>query len=79
MASPQPSSLYAHAFLPALCYAVRSTEPANILLKPILFKAVDQRSQLLQQHAELQMEIEERTAMQRYIAESLLTNDDNQE
>ena len=66
-------------FLPALCYAVRSTEPANILLKPILFKAVDQRSQLLQQHAELQMEIEERTAMQRYIAESLLTNDDNQE
>ena len=74
--APSQTNYMPMHYLPALCYAVRSTEPANILLKPILFKAVDQRSQLLQQHAELQMEIEERTAMQRYITESLLNNDD---
>lgn len=73
LAPSQPHFMPMH-YLPALCYAVRSTEPANVLLKPILYKAVDQRAQLLQQHAELQMEIEERTAMQRYIAESLLTD-----
>lgn len=73
LAPSQPHHMPMH-YLPALCYAVRSTEPANVLLKPILFKAVDQRSQLLQQHAELQMEIEQRTAMQRSITESLLTS-----
>jgi hypothetical protein len=43
-------------FLPALLWAVSSVEPANALLKPLLYKAVDQRGQLFQQYAELSLD-----------------------
>ncbi|WP_105198981.1 hypothetical protein [Pseudoalteromonas sp. T1lg10] len=74
LAPSQPSHMPMH-YLPALCYAVQSMEPANVLLNPLLHRAVDQRAQMLQQHAELQLEIEERANMQRYIADTLLNGD----
>lgn len=43
-------------FLPAFCWAVRSIEPVNELLKPLAFKAVDYRGQLLQQFAETSLD-----------------------
>ena len=58
--------------LPALLWAIKSIEPLNVLLEPLLFKAIDQRSQLLQKHAELQMEIEKHTQQQREIQNTLL-------
>lgn len=42
--------------LPAFCWAVRSIDPANQLLKPIAYKAVDYRGQLLQQFAETSLD-----------------------
>ena len=59
-------------YLPALCWALKSEEPANVLLKPLLFSAVDQRAKMLQQHGQLQLEIEERNRLQTEITETLM-------
>ncbi|WP_063705212.1 hypothetical protein [Pseudoalteromonas gelatinilytica] len=64
--------------LPALLWAIKSIEPLNVLLEPLLFKAVDQRSQLLEKHAELQMEIEKFSEQQREIQKTLLPSSSNQ-
>lgn len=42
--------------LPALLWAVRSVEPANVLLAPLMHRVVDQRGQMLQQFAELSLD-----------------------
>ncbi|SFD54630.1 hypothetical protein [Pseudoalteromonas denitrificans] len=60
--------------IPALLWAVKSIEPINVLLQPLMFKAVDQRAQMLQQHAELEMEIEKHKELQQEIKNTLLTN-----
>lgn len=54
-APSQPQSMPIH-YLAALCWALKSMEPANILLEPLLHIAVDQRAQLLQRHAELELQ-----------------------
>ncbi|MEC8325889.1 MAG: hypothetical protein VX100_07315 [Pseudomonadota bacterium] len=59
-------------YLPALCWALESVEFVNELLAPIMFKATDHRAQMLQNHAELQMEIEQKKAAQEEILSALL-------
>ena len=70
-APSQPQHMPIH-YLPALCWALKSEEPANVLLKPLLFSAVDQRAKMLQQHGQLQLEIEERNRMQSEITQTLM-------
>lgn len=59
-------------FLPALCWAVSSIEPANALLKPIMFTAIDERGQLLQQYATLSIEGTEKIRAADQLASNLL-------
>ncbi len=58
--------------LPAFCWAVRSIEPVNILLKPLLFKAVDQRGQLFQQYAELSLDAADKSRAAEQMAAELI-------
>ncbi|MEC4091873.1 hypothetical protein [Pseudoalteromonas rubra] len=58
-------------YLPALIWALRSIEPANILLAPLMYSAFDQRAQLLQQHAELELEKKKIQESQTSILETL--------
>lgn len=58
-------------YLPALSYAVKTIEPANVLLTPIMFKALDERSQILQEHAELEVQKIELQKQQEKILEAL--------
>ncbi|MBS3796690.1 hypothetical protein [Pseudoalteromonas sp. BDTF-M6] len=69
-APSQPNNMPTH-YLPALCWALESVEPAEVLLGPIQFKPVDQRAQLLQQHAELELEKEQLTQRQHQILQTL--------
>lgn len=43
-------------YLPALCWAIKSMEPVNILIAPLQYKVVDERAQQLQKHAELEVQ-----------------------
>lgn len=43
-------------YVPALCWAVKSTSILDTLLEPIHFKTVDQRGQKLQEAAQLKLE-----------------------
>lgn len=43
-------------YLPALCWAIKSMEPVNILITPLQYKVVDERAQKLQKHAELEVQ-----------------------
>lgn len=43
-------------YVPALCWAVKSTSIIDSLLQPIHYKTVDQRGQTLQQAAQYQLE-----------------------
>lgn len=70
-APSQPTSMPVH-FLPALLWALKSIAPANELLKPLLFSAVDQHAKMLQQHGQLEMEIQEKQQVQQEIQAMLL-------
>lgn len=70
-APSQPQHMPIH-YLPALCWAIKTEEPANVLLKPLLFSAVDQRAKMLQQHGQLQIEIEQRNQLQQEITQTLM-------
>ena len=72
-APSQPNHMPIH-YLPALLWALQSIAPANALLLPLLFSAVDQRAKMLQRHGQLQIEIEERKHMQQDIQSTLLGN-----
>ncbi|PAJ68330.1 hypothetical protein CJF42_26310 [Pseudoalteromonas sp. NBT06-2] len=61
-------------YLPALLWATNSIEIVNTLLQPLMFKAVDQRAQMLQKHAELQVENEKNAILQKEIIDTLLTS-----
>lgn len=43
-------------YLSALCWAIKSMEPVNILIAPLQYKVVDERAQKLQKHAELEVQ-----------------------
>ncbi len=58
--------------LPALLWAVRSVEPANVLLAPLMHRVVDQRGQILQQYAELSIEGTEKIRAADQLALNLL-------
>lgn len=58
-------------YLPALLWAIRNVEPINVMLSPIMFKAFDQRAQLLQRHAELEVQKQALAQTQQEILESL--------
>jgi hypothetical protein len=58
--------------LPAFCWAVRSIEPVNLLLQPLAFKAVDQRGQLFQQYAELQIDAADKSKAAEKMAAELI-------
>jgi len=70
-APSQPTNMPAH-YLPALLWALQTIAPANELLKPLLFSAVDQHGKMLQQHGKLQMEIQEKRQVQQEIEDQLL-------
>lgn len=72
-APSQPTNMPVH-FLPALLWALQTIAPANELLKPLLFSAVDQHGKMLQQHGQLEMEIQEKLQMQNDIQSMLLSN-----
>ena len=69
-APSQPAHMPIH-YLPALCWAIRSIEPINLLLGPLMFKAFDQRAQLLQQHAEMEMKKQQLEKSQQDIINSI--------
>jgi len=72
-APSQPQQMPIH-LLPALCWALQTIEPASILLAPLLFLPVDKRAQMLQKHAELEMEIEAKKKSQQSILSQLTTS-----
>ncbi|NUZ10178.1 hypothetical protein HUZ36_05235 [Pseudoalteromonas sp. McH1-7] len=57
--------------LPALCWALKSMEPSNILLGPLMYKAVDLRAQKLQQSAEYDVQIEQLKHQKQALLEEL--------
>ncbi|OHU85507.1 MULTISPECIES: hypothetical protein [Pseudoalteromonas] len=69
-APSQPNHMPIH-YLPALCWATKSMEPVNILLSPLMFKAFDQRAQLLQKHAEMEMQKQQIEKSQQEILNSI--------
>ena len=73
-APSQPQQMPIH-LLPALCWALQTIEPASILLAPLLFLPVDKRAQMLQKHAELEMEIEAKKKSQQSILSQLTVSD----
>lgn len=60
-------------FLPALLWAVQSVEPANVLLKPLMHKVMDQRGQLLQRYAELSIDAAEKNQAAKQLESDLLS------
>lgn len=70
--SPGTDQFMPAHLLPAFCWAVRSIEPANVLLKPLLFKAVDQRGQLFQQYAELSLDAADKSRAAEQMAAELI-------
>lgn len=70
--SPATDQFMPVHLLPAFCWAIRSIEPANVLLKPLMFKAVDQRGQLFQQYAEMALDATERQNQVEQMAQDLL-------
>ncbi|NOU50248.1 hypothetical protein HG263_06785 [Pseudoalteromonas sp. JBTF-M23] len=62
--------------VPALLWALRSIEPINVLLEPLMYSAFDQRAQLLQKHAEMEMQKQQIEKSQQEILNSItLPND----
>ncbi|WP_419147543.1 hypothetical protein [Pseudoalteromonas 'SMAR'] len=63
-------------YIPALLWAIKSVEPVNILLQPLMYSAFDQRAQLLQQHAEMEMQKQQIEKSQREILSSISVTDE---
>lgn len=59
-------------FLPALCWATSSIEPANILLAPLMHSAIDQRGQLLQRYAQLSIDATDKAQQAEQLAADLI-------
>ncbi|MEC4091819.1 hypothetical protein [Pseudoalteromonas rubra] len=69
-APSQPTFMPVH-FLPSLIWAVKSPEPANILLEPIMYRAVNQRELMLQKTAQLDLEIAQKQREKQHLLEQL--------
>ncbi|MBQ4814271.1 hypothetical protein J8M20_23085 [Pseudoalteromonas luteoviolacea] len=55
-APSQPTAMPIH-YLPALLWAVKSTEPADILLAPLMYTAVNERALKLKEVSEYEVQI----------------------
>ncbi|MCG7545569.1 hypothetical protein MHM93_15410 [Pseudoalteromonas sp. MM17-2] len=66
-------------YLPALCWALRTTSIVDVLLSPIEFRAVDKRGQTLQEIAALNMQAEQLKEKASQLQSSLLPITTNQE
>ncbi len=58
--------------LPAFCWAVRTIEPANVLLAPLMHSAIDQRGQLLQRYAQLSIDATDKAQQAEQLAADLI-------
>ncbi|MBQ4879655.1 hypothetical protein J8M21_20770 [Pseudoalteromonas luteoviolacea] len=66
----QSTSMPIH-YLPALLWALNSTEPADVLLAPLVIKAVDNRAILLQEAAQCDFEIKKLEARKQKLFEKV--------
>ncbi|KZW99469.1 hypothetical protein JL49_17085 [Pseudoalteromonas luteoviolacea] len=57
-APSQPTSMPIQ-YLPALCWAIKSVEPANVLLMPLMYSASDERAKKLQEASECEVQMRE--------------------
>ncbi|AZZ98270.1 hypothetical protein [Pseudoalteromonas sp. R3] len=55
--APSQSTNMPIQYLPALLWALKSIEPLNILVEPIMYKAVNQRELMMQDVAQADIEI----------------------
>lgn len=69
--SPATETYLPAHMIPALLWAIRSVEPINILLEPLMHTAFDQRAQLLQKHAEMEMQKQQIERSQQDIINSI--------
>ncbi|AOT08239.1 hypothetical protein [Pseudoalteromonas luteoviolacea] len=72
-APSQPTSMPIQ-YLPALCWAIKSVEPANILLMPLMYSASDERAKKLQEASECEVQMRELQDKRESILESVKIN-----
>ena len=62
-------------YLPALMWALKCSEIADILLAPLYFKTADIQAEMLVQHAQIEAEKQKLIELQSQIEKSLLRDE----